>query len=93
MSLKPLRIISIGRIRMPFWRDASAYYLEKLSHWRKVTETVLKDAPAELPQEQRARDESQRLVRRTACQEDLVQRTPGADRLDYCIFSLYEVFF
>ncbi len=62
MSLKQLRIISVGKIRLPFWREAYGYYLEKLSHWRKITDTVIKDAPAELPPEKRALDESLRLA-------------------------------
>ncbi len=66
-----MRILSVGKIRLPFWRDAAAYYLDKLSHWRKISETVIRDAPAQLPPDQRALDESRRLAE-AVTQEDFV---------------------
>ena len=74
---------------MPFWRDASAYYLEKLSHWRKVTETVLKDAPAELPQEQRARDESQRLAAAVEAGDFVICLDEKGSMMDSRAFSAF----
>ncbi len=62
MSLKPLHIISVGRPRAVFWRDAAAHYLERLSHWRAVTETVIRDADAALPIARKAADEGKRIL-------------------------------
>ena len=62
MSLKTIRIISVGKPRLPFWQAASNYYLEKLSHWRIIQETIVKDAPSGMTIEQRAEDESRRIA-------------------------------
>ncbi len=62
MSLKTIRIISVGKPRLPFWKAASDYYIEKLSHWRYIDETIVRDAPAGMPIEQRVDDESKRIA-------------------------------
>ncbi len=62
MSLKSIRIISVGKPRLPFWKAASAYYLEKLSRWRFITETIVKDAPSGMTIDQRIEDESRRIA-------------------------------
>jgi 23S rRNA (pseudouridine1915-N3)-methyltransferase len=49
MNPRPLRIISVGRPRSRWFRDASAHYLELLGHWRDVSETFVRDAAAALP--------------------------------------------
>ena len=62
MFIKPLRIIAVGKLRLDFWRTASAYYLERLSRWRNITETIIRDAPAGLASDQRAMVESLRIA-------------------------------
>ena len=62
MSLKPLHIISVGRPRASFWRDAAAHYLERISHWRAVKESIVKDADAALPVERRKEEEGKRIL-------------------------------
>ena len=62
MSFKSIRIISVGKPRLSFWKQASDYYLEKLSHWRKIEETIVRDAPPGLDIEHRVEHESRRIA-------------------------------
>ena len=63
MSLKNLRIIAVGALRSPHWQRAAAQYLERLKHWRRIQEHVVKDADAGLPEAERIRQEGERLLR------------------------------
>ena len=63
MSLKNLRIVAVGALRGPHWQAAAAHYLERLKHWRRIHEHVVKDADAGLPEAERVRLEGQRLLR------------------------------
>jgi len=62
MSLKNLRIVAVGALRSPHWQRAAAQYLERLQHWRRIREHVVKDADAKLPEADRIRLEGQRLL-------------------------------
>lgn len=62
MSLKPLRIMTVGRPHASFWKDASAHYLERLSRWRQVTDTVIRDSDPALPVSRRVEDEGKRIL-------------------------------
>lgn len=63
MSLKPLRLITVGRPRAGFWRDAAAHYLERLARWRAVTESVIRDADPALPPERKVQEEGRNILR------------------------------
>ena len=63
MSLKPLRLIVVGRPRAAFWRDAAAHYLERLARWRAVTETVVRDAAPALPPARKTLEEGKNILR------------------------------
>ncbi len=63
MSLKPLRLVIVGRPRAVFWRDAAAHYLERLGRWRAVTETVVRDADPALPPALKVREEGKNILR------------------------------
>ncbi len=55
MTLKPLRIIAVGRLRTPFWKEAAAHYRNRIVRWRTLEETVIKDAdPARTSEERRS---------------------------------------
>lgn len=49
MTVKPLRIIAVGRLRTPFWKAAADHYVERLVRWRAFTETLVKDGDPALP--------------------------------------------
>lgn len=63
MSLKPLRLVTVGRPRAGFWRDAAAHYLERLARWRAVTESVVRDADPALPPERKVQEEGRNILR------------------------------
>lgn len=49
MTLRPLRIIAVGRIRTPFWKSAAEHYSTRISRWRAFTETIVRDGEPALP--------------------------------------------
>ncbi len=49
MTVKPLRIVAVGRLRTPFWKAAADHYVERLVRWRAFTETIVKDGDPALP--------------------------------------------
>lgn len=60
--LKPLRILAVGRLRMPFWKDAADYYRERLVRWRNLTESIVRDADSALPVQERIARESRAIL-------------------------------
>ena len=72
MSLKNLRIVAVGALRSPHWKAAAAHYLERLGHWRRIHEHVVKDADAGLPEAERVRLEGQRLLQAVRADDYLV---------------------
>lgn len=49
MTLKPLRIVAVGRLKTPFWKEAAGYYTGRLLRWRALSETIVRDGDAALP--------------------------------------------
>jgi len=49
MSLKPLNIIAVGRLRTKHWIDAASHYTNKLKFWYKLDLKTIKDAEPSLP--------------------------------------------
>jgi 23S rRNA (pseudouridine1915-N3)-methyltransferase len=72
MSHKNLRILAVGTLRSPHWKTAAAHYLERLRHWRRVQEHVIKDADARLPEAERLRLEGQRLLQAVRTEDYLI---------------------
>ena len=72
MSLKHLRIAAVGALRSPHWKTAAAHYLERLKHWRRIHEHVVKDADAGLPEAERVRLEGQRLLQAVRTDDYLI---------------------
>lgn len=62
MTRKTIRLLSVGRPRIPHWKAASAHYLDRLRHWLDVREAFVADADAGLPSSVRSADESTRLL-------------------------------
>ena len=72
MSLKPLRIMSVGRPHAPFWKDAAAHYLERLARFRQVTDTVIRDSDPALPVARRVEEEGKRILAALAPQDIVI---------------------
>lgn len=62
MTLKPVRIIAVGRLRTPFWKSAADHYASRLSRWRDVREVCVKDGDAALPVPDRNAEEGRRIL-------------------------------
>jgi len=62
MTRRIIRLISVGRPRLPHWQTASAHYLERLRHWLDVREVFIADAQAMRSPAARRADESARLL-------------------------------
>lgn len=59
--MKRLRILAVGRLKTPHWKEAAAFYLKRLSHSVQIDEHCVKDADPDLPLEGRKGVESARL--------------------------------
>lgn len=62
MTLKPVRIVAVGRLRTPFWKSAAGHYLERLARWRDIQEICVKDGDAALPIPDRNAEEAKRIL-------------------------------
>ena len=62
MSLKPLRIVAVGRLRTSHWKAAAEHYLGRIARWRTVTETLIKDADPALSPAARSAVEGRGLL-------------------------------
>lgn len=62
MSLKPLRILAVGKLKTPYWKDAAEHYKERLRFFCNIEESLVKDANPSLPVEERVLQEESRLM-------------------------------
>jgi 23S rRNA (pseudouridine1915-N3)-methyltransferase len=51
-------IISVGRLKISFWREGADYYRQKLRHTWKINEIQVKDAGSALRMEERKKEEA-----------------------------------
>ena len=59
--MKRLRILAVGHLKAPHWRQAAAFYHTRLSHTLKFEELCVKDASPGLPPERKKEEEAARL--------------------------------
>lgn len=57
-----LRLLCVGRLKTPFWREAAAHYAERLGRWRRVELVEVRDGDAALAPAARSAQEGQRLL-------------------------------
>ncbi len=60
--MRSLRLVAVGRIKTPFWNEATQHYAERLRHHCRLTETIIKDGGASLPAKARNAEEVKRIV-------------------------------
>ncbi|OUO53464.1 hypothetical protein B5F76_05445 [Desulfovibrio sp. An276] len=70
MIAKALRLVCVGRLKLPCWKEASDMYEKRLGRFRKLQITEVKDASAASERE-RSRIEGERLLE-TVQARDLV---------------------
>lgn len=62
MAGKPLRILCVGKIRTSFWKEAAAHYQQRISRWRPLDVTEVRDGDATLDTMSRNSQEGRRLL-------------------------------
>lgn len=62
MTGKPLRLLSVGKLKVPFWKDAAAHYSQRINRWRRLECVEVRDGDPALPQAQRNELEGRRLL-------------------------------
>ncbi|MBO4301193.1 MAG: 23S rRNA (pseudouridine(1915)-N(3))-methyltransferase RlmH [Desulfovibrio sp.] len=62
MASKLLRCLCVGKLKSPFWKEAASHYAGRLSHWRRLDMTDVRDGDAALPPAQRIHLEGQRIL-------------------------------
>ena len=62
MTGKPLKYISVGKLKTPFWKDAAAHYTTRITRWRKLDITEVRDGDSALPPDPRNALEGRRII-------------------------------
>ena len=57
-----LRLLCVGKLKTPFWREAAAHYAERLGRWRRVELIEVRDGDAALTPAARSAQEGRRLL-------------------------------
>lgn len=70
--MKHLRIIAVGRLKTPFWREAADHYFKRLNHTVGLTVDIVKDANPALPVEQKKGLEARAILALTRPGEALI---------------------
>ncbi len=60
--MKRIRLLSVGRIKAPYWKTAADHYRDRLSRFLHLEEVEVKDADASLPVADRMQWEAERLA-------------------------------
>lgn len=60
MTGKPLRLISVGKLKKSFWKDAAAHYESRLGRWRRLESIQVREAVG--PPQSRNRLEGRKIL-------------------------------
>ncbi|MDR2744661.1 MAG: 23S rRNA (pseudouridine(1915)-N(3))-methyltransferase RlmH [Desulfovibrio sp.] len=60
MTGKPLRLISVGKLKKSFWKDAAAHYESRLERWRHLESIQVREADG--PPQSRNRLEGRKIL-------------------------------
>ncbi|MDR3358199.1 MAG: 23S rRNA (pseudouridine(1915)-N(3))-methyltransferase RlmH [Desulfovibrio sp.] len=70
MTGKPLRLISVGKLKKAFWKDAAAHYESRLGRWRNLESIQVREADG--PARSRNRLEGQRILEKLSPRDILL---------------------
>lgn len=62
MVAKPLRLLSVGKLKTVFWKDAATHYTARITRMRRLECTEVRDGDAALTPEQRNALEGKRIL-------------------------------
>lgn len=57
-----MRLLSVGKLKIPFWKDAAAHYSRRINRWRRLECVEVRDGDPALPQDKRNELEGRRLL-------------------------------
>lgn len=57
-----IRLLCVGKLKIPFCKEACAHYLTRIGHHRQILCTELRDGASSLPVERRKAEEGQRIL-------------------------------
>lgn len=77
-----LRLLCVGRLKTPFWREAAAHYRERLGRWRRVDLVEVRDGDAALAPAARSAQEGRRLLEALAREAAPLALDEGGEMLD-----------
>jgi len=80
--VKPIRVLCVGRLKKPFWRDAAAEYATALSRLVPLEEAEVKDAPGTLSPAERTEREGSALVARIGAADRVIALDVRGQALD-----------
>lgn len=69
MKGKALRLLCVGKLKIPFFRAAAEHYAERLGKYRQLIVSEVRDGEPSLPPERRREVESQRLLESLTSQD------------------------
>ena len=87
--MRRIRLLAVGRLKMPHWKEASSFYLKRLAHTLKVEETIVKDSDAAGSLEDRKESEGERLLKSIRPQELLIALDEGGRSMPSKQFALF----
>lgn len=66
---KPLRLLCVGKLKIPFFRAAAEHYAERLGKYRQLVISEVRDGDPSLAPDRRREVESQRLLENLTSQD------------------------
>lgn len=84
-----MRIIAVGKLKAPFWREAADHYLRLLRKLRPVELIEVRDADASLPEKERIAVEGGRLLACLSGREMPIALDAGGKPLDSHAFARF----
>ena len=57
-----VRVLCVGKLKIPFCKDACAHYLTRIGHHRQILCTEVRDGASSLPVDRRKAEEGQRIL-------------------------------
>ncbi len=60
--MRTIRLIAVGKLKQPYFRDAAAHYAEALSRQYRLEESMVKDGPSKLGPEDKSAWEGEKLL-------------------------------
>ena len=77
-----VRLLCVGKLKTPFWREAAAHYAQRLGRWRRVELVEVRDGEAALAPAGRSAQEGQRLLEALGATAGAIALDEGGEALD-----------